>query len=396
MSCGEDPAPPEIAPVASQPPAPAPGGHVPSAARGRTLVARYECRRCHEERDEPLPSSKRCVGCHADILAGRFEAPAHLLHEWQSRVHSLPAAPSLEVAGHLFEARWIASYLVEPYDVRPHLAASMPRLRLDKEQAADIAAYLTANQAAPPGAPQEPPADAALVGRGRELFAAKGCGSCHRFAGADLSSAPDPAARSDAVALAPDLRVSRERVRRDRLASWIAHPARAVAAARMPHTPVTDDEARALAAFVLHTPLRALPPHPTPSRLPLLQRAVGFDEVRDRVFRKICWHCHAQPDYALGDGGPGMTGGFGFAARQLDLSTYESIMGGYLDADGEPTSLFAASPDGTPMLLAVLLARQHEEQGAAADLRGMPLGFPALSAEDVQLVESWIAQGRRR
>ena len=30
------------------------------------------------------------------------------------------------------------------------------------------------------------------------------------------------------------------------------------------------------------------------------------------------------------------------------------------------------------------------------DHRGMPLGYPALSLEDIQLVESWIAQGRPR
>lgn len=40
-----------------------------------------------------------------------------------------------------------------------------------------------------------------------------------------------------------------------------------------------------------------------------------------------------------------------------------------------------------------LLARQREEAGEVGALRGMPLGLPAVSAEDVQLVESWIASG---
>jgi hypothetical protein len=66
-----------------------------------------------------------------------------------------------------------------------------------------------------------------------------------------------------------------------------------------------------------------------------------------------------------------------------------------LDDHAERKSVFAKTADGTPLLVAALLARQEEEAGAPrADLRGMPLGLPALSAEEVQLVETWIAAGR--
>ena len=91
-----------------------------------------------------------------------------------------------------------------------------------------------------------------------------------------------------------------------------------------------------------------------------------------------------------------MSGGMGFPPRHLDLSTYESINSGYLDDEGELTSLFSTTPDGTPRIVAVLLARQREIVGQPGPLRGMPLGFPPLSAEDIQLVESWVAQGRPR
>src|SRR5690606_27164522 len=95
-------------------------------------------------------------------------------------------------------------------------------------------------------------------------------------------------------------------------------------------------------------------------------------EVNEAVFRKVCWHCHAQPDFARGDGGPGMTGGFGFKPRRLDLSEYGAILGGYLDEQGERRSVFtpAARFPGEnldrPMLLAVLYARQREERGHSA------------------------------
>jgi hypothetical protein len=66
-----------------------------------------------------------------------------------------------------------------------------------------------------------------------------------------------------------------------------------------------------------------------------------------------------------------------------------------LDLKGERMSVFAKTADGTPLLVASLLARQKEEADEVVpDLRGMPLGLPALSAEQVQLVESWVAQGR--
>jgi hypothetical protein len=116
--------------------------------------------------------------------------------------------------------------------------------------------------------------------------------------------------------------------------------------------------------------------------------------VQARVLRKVCWHCHSQPDFTRGDGGPGMTGGFGFAPRGLDLSTYSGVLSGLRDREGRGTSVFTPRADGEPLLVAVLRARQAEECGVTTELRGMPLGLPALSAEEIQLVDSWVEQGR--
>ena len=100
-------------------------------------------------------------------------------------------------------------------------------------------------------------------------------------------------------------------------------------------------------------------------------------------------------DYAIGDGGPGNTGGFGFKGRGFSVTTYADVASGVLDDQGNRRSVFAPLPNGTPRLLAVLLARHKELAGEQAPgLRGMPLGLPPLSAEQIQLVESWIAQGR--
>jgi hypothetical protein len=163
----------------------------------------------------------------------------------------------------------------------------------------------------------------------------------------------------------------------------------------MPATGLTAPEARDVAAYLLYSPLREVNTPALPKRLPPLERQVAYAEVDEKVFRVTCRHCHSNEDIALGEGGPGNTGGFGFPAKGLNLSSYTSINAGYVDADGERHSVFAPIGDGTPRIVAAVLARQREQVGKPSEeVRGMPLGLPALSAEQVQILESWVAQGR--
>jgi hypothetical protein len=165
----------------------------------------------------------------------------------------------------------------------------------------------------------------------------------------------------------------------------------------MPSFELTADQAERLAAFLFYEPLDEPSRQRPPERLALLSRPVSFDEVQERVFKKVCWHCHSNPDYAEGDGGPGNTGGLGFAPRGLDLSSYEGVASGALDDQGERRSIFSADETGTPRLVTHLLARQVEEHGGQVPgITGMPLGLPAIAPEDIQLVASWITQGRPR
>ena len=81
--------------------------------------------------------------------------------------------------------------------------------------------------------------------------------------------------------------------------------------------------------------------------------------------------------------------------RGVSFSSHASILAGYVDAHGERRSLFEPLADGTPRLVAALLARHDElNQAPRSDVRGMPLALPPLSAGDIQLVESWVAQGK--
>jgi cytochrome c2 len=375
---------------------------------GRDLVTQFECVRCHTVATvPPLPKEKQCTGCHADINAGAVTVTAtpEQLTRWRSKVAELGDVPTLVATRQRLRPEWIRQFLLHPHDLRPSLVQSMPRLPLSEQQAADIAAFLTDGASAPEPAPWLATADAA---RGRELLDVKGCGLCHRMTGAaPLPGAMLPAGvtvtdMARAVRLAPDLRFTRDRWTPSLLVAWLVDPQRVKADTLMPTMGLTEGEARSLAAYLLMAPLGPPPLVALPDRLPVLARKVTYDEVATRVFRKTCWHCHGEPDFERGDGGPGNSGGFGFKGVGLNLSDYPSTFAGFLDPAGRRTSLFAPAPgpgpqkDTTSHLIAALLARQAEEAGQEPALRGMPLGLPALGAEDVQLVETWVAQGRAR
>ncbi len=383
-------------------PAPSSAGTTPVAAaprgdpvQGKALFAQFECNRCHEgpeENDTPL--DKHCVRCHQQIHAGSYRASAATLAKWQKTIVHFRDVPALTSVGQRLQPQWVERFLLDPVDLRPHLETTMPRLPLSPEQARDIAAFLTKD--APAAQPVS--LEGASAAKGWEVFDAKGCRQCHEFTGAPAARTEPlvkPSAQTPAAALAPDLRFARERVGTAELVRWISDPQAVKPGTLMPKLDLTPEEAKNVAAFILKTELAPPPERPVPARLPVLTRRVTYDEVSRRVFRNTCWHCHAEPDYAIGDGGPGNTGGFGFKPRGLNLAEYDGINAGFLDDKGERRSIFSAMPDGTPRLVAALVARQHEQAGSRDPaLRGMPLGLPALSAEDIQLVETWIAQGR--
>jgi cytochrome c2 len=264
----------------------------------------------------------------------------------------------------------------------------MPRLDLSPEEARDVVAYLAASR--PLGAPAKIHfGDAAA---GRRVAETRGCASCHAFSG--VSDWPNARSASASAELAPDLRHARERLSRETLSAWLENPAALKPDTSMPNLALTEAERSDLVAFILDVPLEPNAVVPF-TRLPILKRRVSYAEVDARVFSITCRHCHSNNEVAFGDGGPGYDGGFGFGPRRIDLSSHRGVASGMLDRLGERRSLFTPTKSGEPRLLATLLARHAEERGdVEPDLRGMPLGLPALTAEEVQLVESWIAQGR--
>jgi cytochrome c2 len=382
------------APASASEPAPSPA----AIARGRVALGAYECNRCHRiDGVEAAPLDLDCAGCHEAIVAGTYDAPPDQLAHWRGNLHSLLDVPTLSSTDR-FRRSWVATFLTSTHEIRPHLHASMPRLSLSQEDAEAIAAFLVPT----------PEAAAPTLGdleRGREVIEAKGCATCHRFEGVPALAAPPPPIELDAHAfsrgarLAPDLRHTRERLRPAALVQWLRDPSAVKADAAMPAIPMTEQEIADAAAYLLLAPLDAPKRSEIPQRLPVLDRPVTHAEVDTQVFSKICRHCHASPEI-VGDGGPGVAGGFGLPARKLDLSSYDGLLLGSVGDDGRRRSLFKppdALHDDTPRLVAHLWARHAEVAGRPVEgIRGMPLGLPPLSVEQIQLVETWIAQGRPR
>jgi mono/diheme cytochrome c family protein len=304
--------------------------------------------------------------------------------------------PSLGELGGRLRPAWVRDYLLHPHDLRPNLAQTMPRLQLSAEEASDIATYLTSTgPATAPATALGVRAEPAQIAHGKQLLGERGCVGCHEVTGAGSSPPPKNEPPQRVLGLAPDLRFARERSEPEAIARWLLDPSKMKHDAAMPNLGLKSEDARDLAAFLSFGALAAPPPRPAFERLPVLARRVGFDEVNEQVFAVTCRHCHTNPDLADGDGGPGSTGGFGFKPRRIDFSSYQGIQSGGLDRHGQRVSLFTPTSEGVPRLVAALVARVREDGGhESSEVRGMPLGLPPLSAEQIQLVESWVAQGR--
>jgi mono/diheme cytochrome c family protein len=168
------------APNAVPHPTSPPIASVGDASRGRALVEKHECNRCHDATGlEPTVLEKHCFHCHERIMTGTVHAAPATIAKWKRTVAPLRVAPTLRGAIRRFSSEWLESYLVEPHDLRPALPSTMPRLGLGREQARDIVAYLATQEPQAKSGVARPPAREGRVVAGKRLLADKKCASCH-------------------------------------------------------------------------------------------------------------------------------------------------------------------------------------------------------------------------
>lgn len=392
-----------------------------AAPTPEAVFSRLECNRCHEiEHVHAAPANKQCAGCHVELASAAGDATklakgraefGEAFDRFVRRTATLYVdVPPLAGLGR-FRASWLKSYLRNPYDLRPHLAESMPRLPLTDAELETLVRGLKLTADAPLPKPSRE-----RLEKGRALFEAKTCTTCHLLGNQRFETQPPelfefkrPA--TSLHARAPDLRHARDRLNRDVVVKLLLDPRAVNPRAQMPKLGLSRSDAELLADFVLATPL-AEPIDDMLEREVSTSGPVRYEDVEARVFKKTCWHCHSNPDLADGDGGPGNTGGFGFKGAGLSFATYEDVMNGSLGPDGEYRSIFRAGTTGVPLLIEVLERRVHENARdfvkPGLDGRrelmapredgplGMPLGLPAVEADDLALVKAWIAAGKPR
>lgn len=360
----------------------------------RDAVEHFQCNRCHGVPGlEPASArlSENCVTCHQAITAGRLDLwyRAEDVQRWKTHLTHLVRTPDLGSLGQRVKRSWLIPWLQAPHVVRPLYGATMPRMKVGPRDAELIADFfgVTEEEAGEPAR-----GDAAA---GRALYEKSACATCHYRGDAPLASlrfgAPEfhaPSARRRA----PDLRHVRERMSLAQLRRWLGDPRSLLPDTEMPTFAFSSKEVEDLAAF-LREPPPELPATPRPPYRPrLLEREVHYPEVAQKLSRHLCFHCHSDMRRP-GDQGPGNTGGFGYDGVSLDLATRAGILRG-IQRDGRFRGLPDRLEDGTPRLVASLIARQGELEGHAhPEVLGMPLGLPPIPDEEVDLIATWIEQG---
>lgn len=189
-----------------------------------------------------LFAQMRCAACHAggDALPPVGEGMPELAHD----------APLFDELGAKYNEAWLAHWINDPHDTRPH--ALMPKVFASKpgevaQEAADLAAYFAAL-----GARNDKPVDEALAVEGGALFANLGCITCH--------SKPD-AEGADEHQRVP-LGHVKAKWQAPALAAYLKDPTRNYKWSRMPHFRLDDAEAARLTAYLLTTAKREFPAPP--------------------------------------------------------------------------------------------------------------------------------------
>lgn len=394
-------------------------------AAGTEALERNECSRCHEI-DEVTPAgrSDHCVNCHVwlgglepghrhyEMLSSRYGEP--ILQRYQRNIFHYREVPELSGVANRLDPKWIDTFLQEPWDLRPALEETMPRLNLSDADRRKIVRYFAA--IAGVADPYERDAhdhgerpSAEAIAEGKSIFLGRGCVACHTYGNVDTGKDLEALLASGMAArMAPNLRFAKDRMHRDIMVAWIEDPTLLREGTRMPDMGLTHEEAERVADFLIwgDPELDDAPTVRRPSAPPPVDRPVGWAEVKAKVLGRICVHCHMNSHER--DLGPGHEGGFGWPGSELAMRTYETLVYGALDrTTGERYSVLEPREEGQlPPLIEVMLDRRVEEfrdrVEAFEDYErphhpetapGMPMGLPSIPDDEIAIVRGWIAAG---
>lgn len=150
-----------------------------SIARGTKLYLTAGCAACHGDQLTAPPTKKK--------KDDDPDAPAEKPFEPEGSLYGTGSTPqafyTLNHVGSKFHPDTLTKFLKNPTETNPH--GRMPSMALTDPEARDLANYLctVTDEKIDPKMPEPPPVREGektdWVGKGREVFAAKGCANCH-------------------------------------------------------------------------------------------------------------------------------------------------------------------------------------------------------------------------
>lgn len=188
------------------------------------------------EEGRKLISQRNCRGCHVVDREGR--AIAALIED----PNFLP--PDLTPQGDRTQSPWLFAFLKDPTvtKIRPWLSVRMPTFQFSDQEAATLVAGFAAEGDEPQFDTLQhampPPRNIAI---GREIYNMLRCQQCHALAPVDPANPPVPNV-ADTQSLAPNLSLSKLRLRHDWIADWIRRPDEMIPGTRMPTNFPRDPE----------------------------------------------------------------------------------------------------------------------------------------------------------
>jgi mono/diheme cytochrome c family protein len=191
------------------------------------MAARDPRHRAAEE-GRKLISQNNCRGCHIVNRRGRAIAPLIADENF------LP--PDLTPQGERAQSPFMFNFLKDPtvMKIRPWMRVRMPTFQFTDHQAATLVSGFAAEGNEPQFDTQQfrtPPAQNIAIGR--EVFNMLRCQQCHSLTQVDPANPPIPNV-ADTQSLAPNLTLSKVRLRHDWIADWIRRPDEMIPGTRMP------------------------------------------------------------------------------------------------------------------------------------------------------------------
>jgi len=180
------------------------------------------------EEGHKLISQNNCRGCH--VVNRRGRAIAAMIDD----PNFLP--PDLTPQGARAQSPWLFNFLKDPtvMKIRPWMRVRMPTFQFTDSQAATLVAGFAAEGGEHQfDTTQFQTPSAQNVAIGREVFNMLRCQQCHSLAPVDPANPPTPNV-ADTQSLAPNLTLSKIRLRHDWIADWIRRPDEMIPGTRMP------------------------------------------------------------------------------------------------------------------------------------------------------------------